>query len=99
MNKVYKFVIGILALTLLLVFGQKRLNASSNGSNDKDIYFYNWGDYVDPEVLKDFEKETGYKVIISTILNFIMKNKDTNSDIIVKPKSPDVVEYSRNYKK
>ena len=60
MNKVYKFVLGILALTLLLVFGQNRLNASSTGSNDKDIYFYNWGDYVDPEVLKDFEKETGY---------------------------------------
>lgn len=66
MNKVYKFVLGILALTLLLVFGQNRLNASSAGSNDKDIYFYNWGDYVDPEVLKDFEKETGYNIIYET---------------------------------
>ena len=43
MNKVYKFVLGILALTLLLVLGKERLNASSTGTNDKDIYFYNWG--------------------------------------------------------
>lgn len=66
MNKVYKFFIGILGLTLLLVFAQNRLNASSTGASDKDIYFYNWGDYVDPEVLRDFEKETGYNVIYET---------------------------------
>lgn len=66
MNKVYKFVLGILALTLLLVLGKERLNASSTGTNDKDIYFYNWGNYVDPEVLKDFEEETGYNVIYET---------------------------------
>lgn len=66
MNKVYKFVLGILTLTLLLVFGKERLNSSSNGTNDKDIYFYNWGDYVDPEILSDFEKETGYKIIYET---------------------------------
>lgn len=66
MNKVYKFVLGILVLTLLLVLGKERLNASSTGTNDKDIYFYNWGNYVDPEVLKDFEEETGYNVIYET---------------------------------
>lgn len=66
MNKVYKSLIAISAFTLILFFGQRRLNSSSNGSNDKDIYFYNWGDYVDPEVLKDFEEETGYNVIYET---------------------------------
>ena len=66
MNKVYRFIIGILGLTLLLVFAQNRLNASTTGENDKDIYFYNWGDYVDPEVLRDFEEETGYNVIYET---------------------------------
>lgn len=66
MNKVYKFVLGILILTLLLIFGKERLNTSYTGNNDKDIYFYSWGDYVDPEVLKDFEKETGYNVIYET---------------------------------
>lgn len=27
------------------------------------VYVYNWGEYMDPEVPKDFEKETGIKVI------------------------------------
>ena len=66
MNKVYKFVLGIGLIILFLAFGKERLNASSTGSNDKDIYFYNWGDYVDPEILSDFEKETGYKIIYET---------------------------------
>lgn len=66
MNKVYKFVIGILGLTLLLVFCNERLNATTTGSSDKDIYFYNWGDYVDPQILRDFEKETGYKIVYET---------------------------------
>jgi putrescine transport system substrate-binding protein len=28
----------------------------------KEVNVYNWSDYIDPEVLKDFEKETGVKV-------------------------------------
>lgn len=27
-----------------------------------DLYFFNWSDYIDPQVLKDFEAETGIKV-------------------------------------
>lgn len=27
------------------------------------VYVYNWGEYMDPEVPKDFEKETGIKVV------------------------------------
>ncbi len=27
-----------------------------------DIYVYNWGEYIDPEVIEMFEEETGYKV-------------------------------------
>ena len=40
---------------------------------------YNWGDYIDPEVIKDFEKETGIKVIYDTFA--------TNEDMYVKIKS------------
>jgi putrescine transport system substrate-binding protein len=29
---------------------------------EKVVNVYNWSDYIDPEVLKDFEKETGVKV-------------------------------------
>ena len=35
--------------------------ASSKGEGE--VVVYNWGEYIDPEVLKLFEKETGIKVI------------------------------------
>lgn len=37
-----------------------------SGETEKDsgvVYVYNWGEYMDPEVPKDFEKETGIKVV------------------------------------
>lgn len=36
---------------------------SSGGKDDKVVYVYSWGDYIDPEVLKVFEKETGIHVV------------------------------------
>lgn len=76
MNKVYKFFLAILTLVMLLIFGQNRLNSKKDGSSTKDIYFYNWGDYIDPEILKSFEKETGYNVIYETF--------DSNEAMIAK---------------
>ncbi|OBT16314.1 spermidine/putrescine ABC transporter substrate-binding protein PotD [Vibrio sp. UCD-FRSSP16_10] len=35
-------------------------------SADKELYFYNWSEYIPDQVLKDFTKETGIKVIYST---------------------------------
>ena len=31
-------------------------------SGDKVVNVYNWSDYIDPQVLKDFEKQYGIKV-------------------------------------
>ncbi|MFW1560225.1 extracellular solute-binding protein [Vibrio parahaemolyticus] len=33
---------------------------------DQELYFYNWSEYIPNEVLEDFTKETGIKVIYST---------------------------------
>ena len=55
----------ILALILVscLTFG-----CGSTGGGDKKaeevVYVYSWGDYLDPETLKIFEKETGIHVIL-----------------------------------
>ncbi|MCK6264993.1 extracellular solute-binding protein [Vibrio sp. ZSDE26] len=35
-------------------------------ANDKELYFYNWSEYIPNEVLENFTKETGIKVIYST---------------------------------
>lgn len=45
---------GILSLTGC---GQKETN--SNG----EVYVYNWGEYIDPDVIDIFEEETGIKVV------------------------------------
>ena len=55
----------ILALILVscLTFG-----CGSTGGGDKKaeevVYVYSWGDYLDPETLKIFEKETGIHVVL-----------------------------------
>lgn len=35
-------------------------------ADDQELYFYNWSEYIPNEVLEDFSKETGIKVIYST---------------------------------
>ena len=36
---------------------------TGNGSDSEKIIVYNWGEYIDPDVLTLFEEETGIKVI------------------------------------
>ena len=56
MKKVFLF--GLLAtLTLLPMFGCSK--TYENG----EVYVYNWGEYIDPEVIEMFEKDTQIKVI------------------------------------
>lgn len=42
----------------------------------KELYFYNWSDYIDESILADFEQEYGVKVIMDTY--------DSNEDMIAK---------------
>ncbi len=46
------------AIIVAICFGMKGSKATEN----KELHVYNWGEYIDPEVIKMFEKETGYKV-------------------------------------
>ena len=54
----------VLILVSCLTFGC----GSSGGGDKKDdvVYVYSWGDYLDPEVLKIFEKETALTSSIPT---------------------------------
>ncbi len=57
-----KFKILALLLVSCLAFGV----AGCGGGNksEQKVYVYSWGDYLDPEVLKLFEKETGIHVVL-----------------------------------
>ncbi|MDD7306728.1 MAG: spermidine/putrescine ABC transporter substrate-binding protein [Peptoniphilaceae bacterium] len=77
MNKVYKFFLGVIFLIVVFFFGKKALSPKEiNQDSNNNIYFYNWGDYIDPKILKNFEKETGYNVVYETF--------DSNEAMITK---------------
>lgn len=48
-----------LVLTASILTGCSTKNEASNG----EVIVYNWGEYIDPEVISQFEEETGIKVI------------------------------------
>ena len=66
MKKLNSLIIGIIALILGLTVVAFNLEKSSGKAGAKVITIYNWGDYIDPALLKKFEKEYGYKVIYET---------------------------------
>ncbi|HEY5797771.1 MAG TPA: spermidine/putrescine ABC transporter substrate-binding protein PotF, partial [Bosea sp. (in: a-proteobacteria)] len=48
------------------VLGLSLLAAGAAGAQNKELRIYNWSDYVDPEVLDAFKKETGITVVYDT---------------------------------
>ncbi|MYL40623.1 polyamine ABC transporter substrate-binding protein [Virgibacillus salexigens] len=44
----------------------KQNNSSGEQALSEELYFFNWGENIDPEILKDFEKEYGVKVVYDT---------------------------------
>lgn len=67
MRKLYTFFLGLVAVTLILfgvsVYMQK---ISSSSSQSDKLVIYNWGDYIDPELITKFTKETGIEVQYET---------------------------------
>ncbi|HHW38590.1 MAG TPA: ABC transporter substrate-binding protein [Bacillales bacterium] len=55
----------VIASAVLLVL-LDRLNSSQGYSSGNTLTIYNWGDYIDEELITRFEKETGIKVIYET---------------------------------
>lgn len=53
----------IIALFALFLLASSALLTGCSSKNEKKVYVYNWGEYIDPEVLDLFEKETGIRVI------------------------------------
>ncbi|MGN0940493.1 MAG: PotD/PotF family extracellular solute-binding protein, partial [Selenomonadaceae bacterium] len=70
----------IMSLILMVVICAIALVGCGGGKKaERELKVYNWGDYIDPDVLADFEKETGIHVIYDTFA--------TNEDMYVKIKS------------
>ncbi|MDY4761934.1 ABC transporter substrate-binding protein [Streptococcus thoraltensis] len=65
MRKLTSFLTGIIAIIVLLWGASFILQKQSGDVSDK-LVIYNWGDYIDPDLLTKFTKETGIKVQYET---------------------------------
>jgi putrescine transport system substrate-binding protein len=80
----------LLSVTLVTGCSRPAANTSADAAtaNEKILNVYNWSDYIQPSVIKDFEKETGihvnYDVFDSNeILETKLLTGHTNYDVVV----------------
>lgn len=66
MKQLMTMLVGILLIVAVLFGFRHQLESSLGLTDGNTIVFYNWGDYIDPELLTQFEEETGYSVIYET---------------------------------
>ena len=88
MKKLLQFFLTIVIVSVALLMVNANLNSSQGYSGGNTLTVYNWGDYIDPDLIKKFEKETGIKVIYETFdSNEAMMTKieqgGTNYDIAI----------------
>ena len=61
MKKLYSFLTGIVLVILVLWGISNQIEASMNTKNSDKLVIYNWGDYIDPDLLKEFTKKQGFR--------------------------------------
>lgn len=78
MKKLITILTSIVLICSCLFFFNYQLarSANINPHEDKVLNLFNWGDYIDPSLVKKFERETGYHVSIQTF--------DSNESMIEK---------------
>lgn len=82
--------LGVVAALFLSVVALRTIDDANSGSKggDKVLNIYNWGDYIDPDLLTKFTKETGYRVNYETFdsnesMYTKVKQGGTSYDIVV----------------
>lgn len=66
MKKIIIAIGAILLACLGLAFWAHQLEKPAAAGNGQNLIIYNWGDYLDPQLVKKFEKQTGYHVVYET---------------------------------
>lgn len=69
----------IISIFLILIFSVSFVSCSKQVNQGNVVNVYNWGEYIDKDLLDKFEEETGIRVIYS--------NFNTNEDLYVKLKN------------
>lgn len=66
MRDIIKASVAIIVVCIALFFINDYLDKSSGKASSDTVTIYNWGEYIDPDLLKQFEEESGYRVIYET---------------------------------
>ncbi|WP_239615458.1 ABC transporter substrate-binding protein [Cohnella mopanensis] len=66
MKQLVRLFAAVFVVALGLMYFTSYLNSSQGYSGANTLTIYNWGDYIDPDIIADFEKETGLKIIYQT---------------------------------
>ena len=65
MKKLLISTLSILVICLGLLYSRDFIDSSSSGEK-QTLTIFNWGEYIDPDLIKKFEAETGIKVVYET---------------------------------
>lgn len=66
MRRLYSFLAGLVAIVALLFTTSFIMKQADNSGGGNKLVVYNWGDYIDPDLLDQFTEETGIKVQYET---------------------------------
>lgn len=66
MKNIIRATVAIIVVCILLFFVNDYLNKSSGKAGNDTVTIYNWGEYIDPELIAQFEEESGYRVVYET---------------------------------
>lgn len=66
MKDISRAAIAIIVTCILLFVLNDYLDKSSGKAGSDTVTIFNWGEYIDPDLLAQFEDETGYRVIYET---------------------------------
>lgn len=66
MKNIIRATVAIIVVCILLFLVNDYLNKSSGKAGNDTVTIYNWGEYIDPELIAQFEEESGYRVVYET---------------------------------
>ena len=66
MKKLMTVFIAIIVVSSALIFTINRLNTAQGYSGEDTLTVFNWGDYIDMDLIDQFEAETGITIIYET---------------------------------
>ncbi|SRR5699024_142173 len=66
MKNLWYSIVSIVIISSILIFMTYQLNTKNHHSTKSSITIFNWGEYIDPALLKQFEQQTGIQVIYET---------------------------------